>query len=246
MGCKQMDVYRAKVLNQLLGCSTVAVDVYGSAFPEPKRENPEHIHEAFEHMNALLCDPVHLREFLSHYLYEAAARLKASPNRVGVLGFCFGGGCVMEMVRAGLPLVAAVSFHGVVDAKPLTNLQGKPPPPMQSQPSPGRPANGVHILVCTGRADPLVPPSMVHELQLEMDRAPAIGSLQIQVYAPNVVHAFTTPNRGESNGIVGFSSTASRFAWTSAFDTFALAFGLRGPTPQVPPEFFQPQQTSFL
>lgn len=244
MGCKQLDVYRASVLANKFGCSTVAVDLYGDAFPPALREQMEAIHDAFEHMNALLCDPVYLRALLAHYLQETIKQLKCSATRVGAVGFCFGGSCVLEMVRAGLQLCVAVSFHGVVDAKPLTSLLGKPPPPIKSKPVLVPPADGVHILVCTGRADPLVPPEMVEDFQKEMARCPAIGSLQVNSYGPNVLHAFTTPNREEGNGVVGFNSNASRYAWTSCFDLFSRAFGLPNRV-EPPKEWFNSQQ-SFL
>jgi dienelactone hydrolase len=46
------------------------------------------------------------------------ARLAALPQvdreRLGAVGFCFGGSVVLELARDGAPLRAAVSVHGVL------------------------------------------------------------------------------------------------------------------------------------
>jgi dienelactone hydrolase len=42
------------------------------------------------------------------------------PTRVAAIGYCFGGTGVIEMARDGLDLKGVVSFHGGLDAPPLT------------------------------------------------------------------------------------------------------------------------------
>ena len=101
MGCKSIDMYRCLQLSRLLGCAAVAVDLYGDAFPMKKREDRAFIHEAFGLMNNLLCDPVHLRNLMRAYIEQALVQLNGDPGRVGALGFCFGGACVVEVNRRG-------------------------------------------------------------------------------------------------------------------------------------------------
>src|SRR5689334_21395412 len=47
--------------------------------------------------------------------------LKAQPQtdtrRIGALGYCFGGQCVLELARSGAEVRAVVSFHGLLRAR---------------------------------------------------------------------------------------------------------------------------------
>ena len=101
MGCKAFDMYRCLHLSRILGCAAVAVDVYGDAFPRAKREDRGNIGEAFDHMNALLVDPLYFRRLLRAYIEESVKQLNGDPKRVGAIGFCFGGACVLEVSTHG-------------------------------------------------------------------------------------------------------------------------------------------------
>jgi dienelactone hydrolase len=43
------------------------------------------------------------------------------PTRIAAIGYCFGGTGVVEMARDGLDLKGIVSFHGGLDAQPLSD-----------------------------------------------------------------------------------------------------------------------------
>ncbi len=77
---------------------------------------------------------------------DALAKLpQVDAARLGVMGYCFGGLAVLELARSGAPLAGLVSFHGILSTKTpedAKNIKGK-------------------ILVCTGSADPLVPPEQL-------------------------------------------------------------------------------------
>jgi len=45
---------------------------------------------------------------------------EVDPTRIAAIGYCFGGTGVIEMARDGLDLKGVVSFHGGLDAPPLT------------------------------------------------------------------------------------------------------------------------------
>ena len=98
MGCKTLDEYRCVCLNKVLGCSAVAVDLYGEAFPRSQRENrAQTLFTAFDHMNELLVDPLYLRKLLQIFIIESIKQLNGDPNKVGAIGFCFGGACALEV-----------------------------------------------------------------------------------------------------------------------------------------------------
>jgi dienelactone hydrolase len=53
--------------------------------------------------------------------YEAFLKQpELDKQRIAAIGYCFGGTGVIEMVREGLPLLGVVSFHGGLDARPIT------------------------------------------------------------------------------------------------------------------------------
>jgi dienelactone hydrolase len=93
-------------------------------------------------------------------------------DALAALGYCFGGGIVLNMARAGEPLKAVVSYHGVL----ATDVSVKPGS-IQSK-----------IRVFTGEADPIVPPEQVAAFKTEMDNAKADYKL---VSYPGAKHTFT-------------------------------------------------------
>ena len=73
------------------------MDLYGEDLPRPMRESRQNFAKAFELMNNLLTDPVYLRKLLRAYVEESVNQLHGDPARVGAIGFCFGGACVIEV-----------------------------------------------------------------------------------------------------------------------------------------------------
>jgi dienelactone hydrolase len=132
--------------------------------------------------------------------FRAAARYLASQpqvraERLAALGYCFGGGVVLNMARAGEPLAAVLSYHGVL----ATDVAVKP--------------GGIaaKIRVFHGEADPVVPPEQVEAFRREMDAARA--DYRIVSY-PGVKHTFT--NREAD-------SYAAQFGLPLKYDPFADA-----------------------
>jgi len=97
-------------------------------------------------------------------------------DQVSAIGFCFGGGTVLEMGRAGARVDAIVSFHGDLLSPTLESTAGM---------------SRAKVLVLHGAEDPFVPQEHVEEfidamLQTEVD-------WQLIQYA-NTVHSFTDPD----------------------------------------------------
>lgn len=93
-------------------------------------------------------------------------------GEIAALGYCFGGGVVLNMARSGMPLKAAVSYHGVL----ATDIPVKP--------------GGIKtkLRVFHGEADPVVPPVQVEAFKTEMAHAQADYMV---VSYPGVKHTFT-------------------------------------------------------
>jgi dienelactone hydrolase len=99
---------------------------------------------------------------------------KVNTQQVGAIGFCFGGGAILELARSGAPLKAFVSFHGNLDTpNPADNgnIQGS-------------------VLVLHGADDPAVPKQQVDEFVASMQKTDVDWQL---VSYGNAVHSFTDP-----------------------------------------------------
>ena len=138
------------------------------------------------------------RGMLLRRLNAALDAAKTIPGtditRIGVIGYCFGGLCALDLARSGNPdISAAVSFHGALMANEL-----------------GDDAISAHILVLHGNDDPLVPPQQVSEFQQEMTRRQADWQL---VSYGNTVHAFTRPGANMPEAGALYNASTDRRSW---------------------------------
>jgi len=97
-------------------------------------------------------------------------------NRVAAIGFCFGGGTVLELGRSGVELDAIVSFHGDLASPTLQADAGK---------------TKAHVLVLHGADDPYVPQEDVQAFVAAMSKTDVDWQL---IQFSNTVHAFTDPS----------------------------------------------------
>ncbi len=128
-GEKGFDVDQAIFLAQM-GYAAVSVDMYKDSEWYPRRiRNPtlEDPHEdivkhwkgAFRAYNSWQKDPKGWRDIMTCYLVTARKHFAVHPVHAAAIGYCFGGQCVLEMVRNGNKLDGVVSFHGVLQSDPI-------------------------------------------------------------------------------------------------------------------------------
>jgi len=96
-------------------------------------------------------------------------------GQMGAIGFCFGGGAVLELARSGASLSAFVSFHGNLDTPNPADAVGIKAP----------------VLVLHGADDPAVPPAQVEAFMDEMRAAKVDWQL---ISYGGAVHSFTDPD----------------------------------------------------
>jgi dienelactone hydrolase len=151
------------------GYVALASDMYGGAavFTEGK--------DAGAHMGPLVADHGKLRARAMAGLDALTAQPGVDTTRVAAIGFCFGGQCVLELARAGAPLKAAVSYHGL-----LTTQKAAEPGAVKPE-----------LVVFTGGKDPYAPAEDVATLRAEMVAAGA--RWQITEFGDGY-HAFTDPD----------------------------------------------------
>ncbi|WP_347230257.1 dienelactone hydrolase family protein [Erythrobacter sp. SG61-1L] len=137
---------------------------------------------------------------------RAAVTLKESEGLpAAAIGFCMGGGAVLELAREGAPLSAVVSFHGLLG----TELPAEPG------------AIRARILVCHGDSDPMVPRSQVMRFWEEMDEAG--GNWHFHAYS-GVKHGFTNPYPVQGNPAVAYDESADRQSWAAMHLLFEEVF----------------------
>ena len=120
---------------------------------------------------------------------------EVDPERIGAIGFCFGGTAVLQLAFTGAPVKGVVSFHGSLPAL----LEGDAE------------RIGASILVLHGADDPMVPPAMVQAFETGMKRTDADWQL---VSYGGAVHSFTNPDV-DRRGIPGarYHARTHRRAW---------------------------------
>lgn len=177
------------------GYVVAAVDLYGIG----KRGTDAESSGAL--MNGLLGDPALLRRRIEQSVAAVGGLQGVDPDRMGAIGFCFGGLCALLAARLGLELRGVVSFHGLL----------KIGEPLETRPK-------ARILVQHGQDDPMVPPADVAAFAEEMKRVDAEWTLHAY---PRVVHAFTNMEANDVASGLAYDADADRRSWAEMKAFFA-------------------------
>ncbi len=188
------NAYARKRANMLakLGYVALAVDMYGDG----KQAN--HPGDAGK-----FAAEVSKNKPLTKVRFEAAMKLLRDDARVdgtklAAIGYCFGGGVVLNMAREGEDLRGVASFHGgLTTDMPAQKGQVK-----------------AQVRVFTGADDKMIPAAQVSAFKQEMEKAGV--NYQVVVY-PGAMHAFTNPDADELgkkfNMPVAYNAAADKDSW---------------------------------
>lgn len=176
-----------------LGYTAFCVDVYG------KGVRPRNVQESAAESGKYYKNPKLWHQRLRGALETLSQLPYVDRNRIGAIGYCFGGTAVLEMARQNMPVDAVVSFHGGLAGPSRAGRSVKPA-----------------VLVLHGDADTLVPEKEVRSLTEEMNAAKATWRL---VSFRGAKHAFTVPG-SEKSGIegVGYQEKADKDSWVRMRD----------------------------
>ncbi len=204
MGLTDYEKGRARQLAEL-GYVAFALDMYG------KDARPNGMQDAAALAGKFRADRALMRTRARAGLDELMKSDLCDDSRVAAMGYCFGGGCALELARSGAPLVGTVSFHGNLDTPnpaDAKNIRGS-------------------VLVCHGADDPHVPPEQVLAFEQEMRDAKVDWEL---IAYGNAVHAFTQPGAGNdpSRG-AAYNAKADKRSWQAMQDFFNEVFKARRP-----------------
>lgn len=159
---------RAKMLAEL-GYTALAVDMYGDG------KTADHPDDAGKFANAVGSNP----ELAKARFDAAVITLKQQPTvdskKIAAIGYCFGGGILINMARMCTDIACIVSFHGSLATK-----------------TPAKAGDiKTKIRVFNGADDPFVKPEHVAAFIKEMDTA---GVNYRFVNYPGAMHSFTNPD----------------------------------------------------
>lgn len=197
----QSDLERGKAAKLAeLGYVGFALDMYGrGVLGKDAAENSAL-------MTPFMEDRALLRRRIQAGLAAARAHELVDPARVGAIGFCFGGLCVLDLARSGAELTGVVSFHGLLGAPGL----GDNPERISAK-----------VLALHGHDDPMVQPDKVAAFAAEMT---GLGvDWQVHVYG-GTMHAFTNPAANDPGFGTVYSARADRRSWAAMTDFFAEIF----------------------
>ncbi|MGB3135345.1 MAG: dienelactone hydrolase family protein [Nodosilinea sp.] len=181
-GLDDYEKRRAQMLAEQ-GYAAFAVDLYGQGV------RPSSPDESRAQSSALGADRAALRTRLMTGLAEAQSMDGVDASQVVAIGYCFGGGAVLEMARAGMDVDGFVAFHGSLATPEGQNYS-------QTQGS---------VLVLHGSDDGAVPMADVAQLAAELDEAGV--DFDMEIYG-GTDHAFTVWSDAER-----YNGMADRRSW---------------------------------
>lgn len=205
MGLDDFAKEKAKELAKM-GFIALAADLYGEG------KQAKNTDEAGSLMSPLFLDRALLKERVVGSFETLKKQEGVDQNKMGAIGFCFGGLSAIELFRSGVDVKGVVSFHGLLGPN-LGDMKSKT---VQI-------AKGIKgsILILHGHDDPLVSQDDIVNTQKEFTDAKV--DWQMHIYG-NTKHAFTNPEaHDESMGLV-YNEKAKKRAWKSMTDFFEEVF----------------------
>ncbi|WP_406663814.1 dienelactone hydrolase family protein [Gallaecimonas sp. GXIMD1310] len=190
---------RARMLAEA-GYPAIAVDMYGTG------KVADHPKDAKAFMNAAMRHPEQMNARFDAALAILRRQPGVDPHKLYAIGYCFGGGVVLNQARMGKPLAGVASFHGSLGS----NIKVKP----------GQ--IKAKLLVAVGGDDPFEPETAVDALVDEMRAAKA--DLDLRIY-PGAKHSFTNPQATELgkrfNMPLAYDKQADQKSWQALLNMLA-------------------------
>jgi dienelactone hydrolase len=192
---------RAMMLAKL-GYVAMAIDMYGNG---KIADNPD---SAGKFAGVLYKDPKGAKARIDAAIEKIKTYAVVDTANIGAIGYCFGGGMLLNTVRLGDELKGVVSFHGTLLGTPARKdlLKSK-------------------ILVCHGNADQFVSPKDVAAFKKQMD---SIGAKYTFIGYDSATHAFTNP-ASTANGLkfkmpIAYNAKADTASWDAMKSFFTTLF----------------------
>lgn len=193
---------RARIL-AAMGYTALAVDMYGDGktadhpkdagrFAGEVNENMDAATDRFQTAMTLL------REHPT-----------VNPEQLSAIGYCFGGGMVLEMARRGLDLDMVASFHGSLGTQ-------MPAGPGQVK---------ARVMVYHGADDPFVKPEQISSFKAEMEAADVDYRF---ISYPGAKHSFTNPDADRFGAQfelpLAYDLEADHISWADMLEQLSVTY----------------------
>ena len=188
---------RAEMLAEL-GYVAFAADMYGDGKVTDKPA------QAKEWMTETTSDVEAWRATALAGLEQLKKSDKVDTTKLAAVGYCFGGGTILQMAYSGAKFNGIVSFHGSLPSAPDgTEINTK-------------------VLAFHGNADSMVPPATVAKFEEQMEKSGADWQF---VAFGGARHAFTNPDAGKY-GVenLKYDEKADKRSWQGMQDFFNEIF----------------------
>ncbi len=182
-----------------LGYKTFVADIYGID------KRPANTSEAGQIAGSFKKD-IKLYHNRIQLALDQLIKAGANPEKIAVIGYCFGGTGAIEAARSNMKVQGVVSFHGGLGRDAARTIEPINP----------------KVLVLHGADDFYVPDSEIKAFQDEMRTAKADWQM---VYYANSVHAFTHVDAGNDNSKgVAYNEKAAKRSWAAMLVFFKEIF----------------------
>ncbi len=193
---------RARMLAEL-GYTAFAIDMYGgnktATHPEDAKKFSSEIMKNYDVAQARFSGAMELLK----------KRPIVDPDRIAAIGYCFGGGVVLNMARQGTDLKGVASFHGS-----LTPVKAVKPGVIKAK-----------ILVLNGTDDKFTSPEQIEAFKKEMTAANADYRF---INYPGALHSFTNPEADalgkKFNMPIAYNADADKQSWEELKEFLAKIF----------------------
>lgn len=197
---------RADMLAEL-GYVALAVDMYGDG------KQAQHPGEAGEFAGMVMGNLDEAQARFDAALNTLKNHPNVDPEKIGAIGFCFGGSVVLSMANAGYDLDAVAAFHAGIQLPIMPEGPG---------------AVKAKILVANGASDPMVSAQQVDDFKAAMDAAEVDYKY---IAYEGAVHAFTNKEADALaekfeplNGALAYNAEADSASWEEMKILFNRSF----------------------
>ena len=174
-----------------LGYVTFAMDMYGKGVRAKNHK------EAGELMTNYVEQPELLISRIQAALEILKAQENVDPNKIAIIGYCFGGYAALKFAYTGKKIQGVVAFHPTITV----------PTPQEAK------QVATPLLVHHGEKDPLIKPESLKSFQETLKQNKV--DLRLTIH-PNTLHAFTKKSVDDENlPAARYNKVADEKSWKS-------------------------------